>query len=154
MKIRIAKRSDLEYILPLFKELDTKHVESSKDVKSTIPKERYGLMFNKIFKKDSTFILTIAIENDEVLGFALGNVRKVENRLIFVDQVIGEILYVTVKEKYKRRGIGKKIMQDLEFRLKKRGVNKFELKVFGFNKETIPEKINYRVKYTIYEKYF
>ncbi len=153
MKIRLAIPEDVQGILPLFKALDEKHYRNSNDIRSEIKPERYTFLFDNTFKENSNLILSVAEENTMVIGFALAKITIMENNFILKDFRIGEVLYVAVAEQHKRNGLGKKLMIDMEHRLKEKGVNKFELRVFSFNDETFPEKINYKPKYTVYEKY-
>lgn len=153
MKIRLARFEDLKYILPLFKELDAKHIDNSRDIKSNITDERYKRLFKNVFTKNSNLILTIAEENKTIIGFSLAKIIIINDSLIFKNLSIGEILFIAVDKSHKRKGVGRKIIADIEERLKQKGVNKFELLVFSFNDEFLPEKINYKAKYTVYEKY-
>jgi N-acetylglutamate synthase-like GNAT family acetyltransferase len=153
MKIRLAIPEDVQAILPLFKSLDEKHSRNSSDIRDEIKLERYTFLFDNTFKENSNLILSVAEENMIVIGFALAKMTRVQNNFILKDSRIGEVLYVAVEEEYKKKGIGKQLMIDMENRLRENGVNKFELRVFSFNDETFPEKVNYKPKYTVYEKY-
>lgn len=153
MKIRLAKKEDCLSILPLFKELDAKHARNSIDVKKEIHLDRYNLLFTNVFKEESNLILSVAEVNTLVVGFALAKITQVRNNFIFKDSVIGEVLYVAVHEEQKRNGIGRQLMTDMEQRLISKGIDKLELRVYSFNDETLPEKVNYKPKYTVYEKY-
>lgn len=153
MKIRLARKEDCDAILPLFKELDAKHSKNSVDIKDYIHFERYNFLFTNVFKENSNLILSVAEDNTEVVGFALAKITQIQKNFILKDALVGEVLYVAVNEKYKRTGIGKQLMIDIEERLIEKGVDKFELRVFSFNDETLPEKVNYRPKFTVYEKY-
>lgn len=153
MKIRVALPEDVQYILPLFRELDAKHYRNSADVKNDISDRRYLILFENFFKENSNLIINVAEEDDKIAAFALSKITIIKNNLLFKDSTIGEILYLAVHENYKRKGIGAQIMLDMEDRLRSAGVIRLEAKVFKFNDETIPEKINYKAKYTVYEKY-
>lgn len=153
MRIRPATQDDLPAILPLFQDLDAKHRRSSKDIRDEIKPERYELLFNSTFKENSDLILSVVEKEQEVIGFALAKITQVQKNFILKDSLIGEVLYVAVSERYKRGGIGRELMKDMEQRLIEKGVEKFQLRVFSFNDETFPEKADYRPKYTVYEKY-
>lgn len=153
MIIRSAQRGDCPSILPLFKELDAKHFRNSVDVREEIQLERYNILFANVFKNDSNLILSVAEENNLVVGFALAKITRIEKNFILKDSVIGEVLYVAVHEEHKRNGIGRLLMADMEKRLISKDIDKFELRVYSFNDETLPEKIDYLPKFTVYEKY-
>lgn len=153
MNIRLGEIKDLNSIMPLFKELDNKHIRNSKDVREEISNNRYKSIFKAIFERNSNWVLTVTEIDSKVIGFAIGKTSTIKNHLIFKDAIIGEIIYVAIDKTYKRQGIGVQIMEDIERRLKSNGADKFELRVFNFNDETLPEKIKYKVKYVVYEKY-
>jgi len=153
MIIRLAKKEDFPSILPLFKELDAKHSRNSSDMKENIAEQRYTILFFNAFTENSNLTITVAEQNTEILGFAVSKMTVIKDNLIFKDAVIGEILYVAVDNMHKKSGIGTKLMLDMEQRLKSKGVTRLELRVFSFNSETLPEKVNYKAKYTVYEKY-
>lgn len=153
MRIRLAKKQDFKNILPLFKELDLKHSKNSNDVREKIPEERYKRIFQSIFNEKTDYVLTVVEDYNIIIAFALGKIITLKNNLVYKNNNIGEILYVIVKDEYKMIGIGKKLMADLEVRLKSNGAKKLELRVYNFNKETLPEKVGFKPKYTVYEKH-
>jgi ribosomal protein S18 acetylase RimI-like enzyme len=153
MKIRIAKAEDVKQILPIFRELDAKHSSNNKDIRNVIHENRYKSIFQDIFKEESNLILTVVEIEEKIAGFALGKLLSIHNHLMLRDQVIGEILYFAIDVNFKRKGIGRVLMNDIEERLIHSGANKLELRIFSFNEEPLPEKINYKSKYTVYEKY-
>lgn len=153
MKIRLAEPKDIQQILLLFIELDDKHSRNNRDLRTIIPKERYNIIFQDVFKTDSNLILSVVEIEKKIIGFAMGKLLRIQNNLILNDQVIGEVLYVAIEVNSKRRGIGKLLMNDIEERLISHGANKLELRIFSFNDEPLPEKIGYKPKYTVYEKY-
>lgn len=153
MIIRPALPSDVQSILPMFKELDAKHYENCADVKNEISDKRYFILFDNYFRQNSNLIINVAEEDDKIIAFALSKITVIKDNLLFEDSVIAEILYLAVDKNCKRRGIGALIMSDMEDRLKSKGVVRCEARVFSFNDETIPQKINYKPKYTVFEKY-
>ncbi len=153
MKIRLAKFEDLKYILPLFKELDAKHIDNVRDMRAVITNERYKLLFRNIFKENSDFILIVAEVKNAIIGFTLAKIIRINNNLVYKDLSIGEVLYVAVDKNYKRIGVGRELIMEIEKRLKIKGVNKLEIRVFNFNEEMKPEKLDFKAKYTVYEKY-
>lgn len=153
MKIRLAEIKDINQILPLFIELDAKHSHHNKDLRTIIPKERYKMIFQEVFKKDSPLLLLVAEIDEKIAAFALGKLLKVQDNLLLKDQTIGEILYFAVGTNFRKKGIARALMADIEKSLLNRGAHKLELRIFSFNNEPLPEKINYKPKYTVYEKY-
>lgn len=153
MKIRLAKTKDISQILPLFAELDAKHSQKNKDLRTSIPEERYKKIFGEVFKTGSTLLLIVAEIEGKIIAFALGKLLIIKANLLLKDQTVGEILYFTVDINFRRKGIARVLMADIEERLINKGADKLELRIFSFNDEPLPEKINYKPKYTVYEKY-
>ncbi|MFH6987879.1 GNAT family N-acetyltransferase [Flavobacterium collinsii] len=153
MEVRLAEPKDIKQILPLFIELDNKHSSNNRDLRTRIPKERYNMIFQDVFKTDSNLIVSVVELEEKIIGFAMGKLLRIQNNLILNNQVIGEVLYIMIDANSKRKGIGRLLMNDIEERLIDGGANKLELRVFSFNDEPLPEKIGYRPKYTVYEKY-
>lgn len=153
MKIRIAETKDIKQILILFTELDIKHSNNNKDLRTSIPKERYENIFRDVFKSNSNLILLVVEIEEKIVAFALGKIVEIKNNLLLKDQTVGEILYFAVEVNFQRKGIARVLMHEIEEKLKSNGADKIELRIFSFNEEPLPEKINYKPKYTVYEKY-
>ena len=90
--------------------------------KETFPKE----YFLEVFKKWPEGFLVAKI-NKEIVGYAIG--EKNENS--------GLIISVAVKKEWRRRGIGKKLIEKLLENFKKEGIKKIFLHVREENKEAI-----------------
>lgn len=152
MEIREVEKKDLKEIIRLFKELDGKHIKNRIDFKPTIEINRYKRILKTVFD-DKNYIMIVAVLGNKVIGFSIGKIYEVKNNFVLLDQLIGEILFIVVENIFKRKGIGKLLIIELESKLLKLGANKLEIKVFDFNKEMIPEKFQYLKKITIYEKF-
>ena len=114
MEIRLAKFEDLKHILPLFKELDVKHIENNRDMKPVIKNERYKFLFPtpflfmNVFKENSDFVLVVAEFENIIIGFALAKIIRIKNSLVYKDLSIGEILYVAVDQNHREKESEKK----------------------------------------------
>ncbi|WP_055448322.1 GNAT family N-acetyltransferase [Lacinutrix mariniflava] len=151
MKIRKGKDSDISQIINLFKILDLKHIKNQNDFKQFINLERYTYLIDKCLKEQDYFLI-IAENSDKLIGFGIGRLLQIENHPFLKNKKIGEILYLVIDEEFKLNGYGKNILKTLENQLKLKGAESFELRVYNFNKEAQPEKVNYKKKFTIYEK--
>lgn len=143
MKIRLANFQDLNTVLPLFKELDAKHIVNSRDFRANINEERYRLIFKRALNKESNLIFTVAEMNETVIGFVLSKIVYIRNNYVFSDKTIGEINYIIIQENFKKRGIGKLLLEDMEERLSAKGVSKIEIRVYDFIKELLLEKYGF-----------
>lgn len=153
MVIRNYLSKDKHELIVLFKQLDEKHSKFDKDVHNKIDDARYEEIISSLNKLDGNKFCLICEVDDKVIGFGICKLSKLEKNHTHKKRNLGEILYVCIKEKYKQLGIGRKLMQALENKLKNKGATKVELRVYSFNNETFPEKVGYSSKYMIYEKF-
>ena len=149
--IRIGTRNDFKSVLELFKSLDEQHIVKRSDFKKSISSKRYADILDKCYE-DNNYILNVAVESNDIIGFGIGRLNLIKNHPFLKDQKIGEILYMLVSDKQKKKGIGKKLLAFLESELTDKGVGLLEMRVYNFNEDAIPEKAGYLPKFTIYEK--
>lgn len=151
MKIRDGLNSDISEIIKLFEILDLKHIQNENDFKSSVDNDRYIQLLDSCFN-DENYFISIAEDRGKFIGFGIGRLIKIEKHSYLRNSKVGEILYLIIDEAYKLNGFGKNILSDLENKLKQIGADRFKLRVYEFNKEACPEKVNYKKKFTIYEK--
>lgn len=121
--IRSARLEDLEQIYRI-------EIESFK-----IP---YPLEYLYLLLSLAGDLFIVAVRCDEIVGYAVGLLR-IDN--------IGHIVSIAVANKYRRRGIGKRLLQELERRLKDKGAKRFRLEVRVSNRIAINLylKLGYRI---------
>jgi ribosomal protein S18 acetylase RimI-like enzyme len=151
MVIRLGLESDFKKVIKLFQILDKKHSKNRNDFKKSIDQKRYTDILEKC-NSQTNYILTVAEKDNKIIGFGIGKVHKVENHPFLKNQIIGEILYLIVTDEFKQKGIGRSILEYLEAQLIIKKADRLELRVYNFNKEAYPERLNYEKKFTIYEK--
>ncbi len=87
------------------------------NTQNTIFKPLCESEFDKLFLSKSYFSNGVVCENDNgVVGFAFGTILG----------DVGYISYVGVNEKYRRKGIGKKLVLELEKKLRLKNVKRFD----------------------------
>ncbi|RLG88356.1 MAG: ribosomal-protein-alanine N-acetyltransferase [Thermoprotei archaeon] len=86
-------------------------------------------------------LFLIAAEGDEIVGYACGVMRS---------NGCGHIVSICVRPKYRRRGIGKALMIELENRLKDLGARCFVLEVRVSN--TVAQKLYIDLGYRIVKR--
>lgn len=151
MEVRSGKASDVSQIISLFKILDLKHIENQTDFRYSPNIKRYYELMEACLK-DQNYCLSISEIDGILIGFGIGRLKNIINHPYLIDKKVGEILHLIIDEEYRLKGYAKNILDDLEEKLKLRGAERFEMKVYNFNKEACPEKANYERKYSIYEK--
>jgi len=130
MKVRKAKKKDLEKVLNLWKE------EYSKKPYNSIWKKAYlKLKLRKYFLKNYFYVLE---KNKEIIGF-----------IIFMEQFlynykIGFVIQFVVGSDFQGKGYGKKLMDYAEKIMKKKGLKRIELRA---NKKSKAYKFYLKNKY-------
>lgn len=121
--IRSARLEDLEQIYRI-------EIESFK-----IP---YPLEYLYLLLSLAGDLFIVAVRCNEIVGYAVGLLR--------IDNT-GHIVSIAVANKYRGRGIGKRLLQELERRLKDKGAKRFRLEVRVSNRIAINLylKLGYRI---------
>ncbi len=110
--IRTARKEDLKEIIELWIETIIFHAELDDDF--TLDKDgakNFELVLANAIN-DSTQVLLIATEQDEMIGFLYGYLKKYEG--FFKKRTIAHISDIAVKEHYRRRGLGTALMERFE----------------------------------------
>ena len=107
-------------------------------------------------KRQIAYLLTdyntiglVAKANNDIAGFIIAQV-EIENEILF-----GHIITVNVSPPYRRKGIAKKLFQEIESILKQKGITECHIEVREDNNPAIKlyEKLNYQ-KIGKLEKYY
>lgn len=145
--IRRGKKEDVEKLWPIevetrlyHKELDKNFLELGKyDVDERCRKKWLKSYYRWLNKKNS--ILLVAELNREIIGYINGRIFKWKwsNTKPFD---VGKVGDLAVLKKYRRNGIGKKLMEEFENVLKSRKIKFVELNVTSGNE----------IAYSLYKK--
>ena len=134
-------------ILPLYKNM----IETRRDIFLTKEEDWEKYLETKL--QDGDWILRIALSGEKVIGVCTAEIKHcgddIETRIrdiLFID-------YIAVDEKYRRCGIGTKLIDEIKQVAKKRNVQTVELNVWGFNENAIKfyDNNNMKPKRIIYE---
>jgi len=126
IKIRKATIKDLDGIWILVKKLINFFHELDNCYKSSSQRRSIRVFLKKTFKDKNTEIF-IAEDNKIIVGYMMINVSKAQQRYSF--DKLGSVWDVYVEEKYRKKGITKKLLKEALkwFRLK--GVENIDLSV-------------------------
>jgi ribosomal protein S18 acetylase RimI-like enzyme len=75
----------------------------------------------------------VAEEENNIIGYCVIQINEIKNHFIFHDMKSIEIMDFCVDEKYRRKGIGKKLFETVKNLAKENNVNYIELGVWEFN---------------------
>jgi ribosomal protein S18 acetylase RimI-like enzyme len=135
IKIEEAKKKDINSLLKLVKEMTEYHLKFDdfyKEVEEQ-KKDFKKLLSKKIGKRD--FKVLIAKEKGQILGHAIGFIRKAP--FFAKPKRIGHLMHLIVKEKYRRKGIGRMLFEKILEWFKERGIKHIELNVDSRNEIAI-----------------
>lgn len=133
MNIREATISDIDGLLPLYEDLQRFHADCKPDL-FTKEVNPYGREFIRDSICSISKIVYVAQENDRIIGFC----SAVYNRNSFqtkIPDLFIEGLYVLPESR--RRGIGTALYDKMREFADRKGCQKIDLSVYGFNEEAI-----------------
>ena len=126
MKIRSARKKDVPAIIKIEIEEDKRNYYLKKEDLIEDIKDKRNV------------VLIIAEENNEILGFVVGDISPVKRTEGFVHSIM-------IKRRYRNKGAGTLLVREICSRLFKKGVRKIYAMV---EKETLPFYKNCRFKLT------
>jgi len=130
MNIRTANLTDIEKILFLENQVFELHSKARPDWIGKNPLT-YDSIKNTIESNNGKIF--IAEDNNEIIGHCIINIREIKNHHMFNDMKNIEIDDLCVDEKYRKKGIGKKLFEEVKTYSKQNGINFIELMVWEFN---------------------
>lgn len=97
-------------------------------------------------------VLFISFRGEEITGFAHGSIRLTPDYL--GNKKIGVITHIHLKEQYRGRGTGEKLVEELEKWFETQDVHSIELQVVGRNTPAMGfwEKLGYATELVQYRK--
>lgn len=127
IKIRKAKKEDIENIVELNKQLDDFHTKFDKYYKdSSEAAKNFKKDLASIIQKRNVKILVIE-DNNKMVGYFNAKIEK--PKPFFVPEKIGKISDAFIEEKYRKLGLGKKVLDELIEWFKKNKIKHVELSV-------------------------
>lgn len=131
MIIRSAKKEDINEIFELAFNLHRQHslyneYYSLKDNAKSLIQQYYS----KLIQSNEHYFI-VAIENEKIIGYAYASIGK---RAPYYKEVkFGFFDEIYIKEKYRKKGIGKNMIKSIMFWFKKQGFSYSELEVDAKN---------------------
>lgn len=135
MKIRKAGPDDFPQLVFLFEEIDRLHREALPHIFRQPPVPfRTEAYLEKVLADDNALLL-VAEAKDELAGLALVFAPEAKDIPLLVPRRTAFIDTLVVKETFRRRGIGRQLLEAVEKWSRTRGVDLLELNVWQFNKK-------------------
>ncbi len=144
VEIRRATSRDIGGILPIWGQLAEFHSALDPAFRPAPDWEReYGAYLRALLARDDA-LAVVARDGEEIIGYAVGRITTMP--AFFAQRQRGYIHDVYVRPEYRRRGIGRRLVEEILAWLRRRGVTLVELTVAAAN-EAIPfwERLGFRV---------
>jgi len=131
VQIRRATPRDIEEILPVWGELAVYHadLDATFTPSAEWPNE-YGAYLRTLMNRDDA-LAVIARDGADLVGYAVGRITSLPS--FFESRQRGYIHDVYVRERYRQRGIGRRLVDEILSWFRRRGVTHVELTVAANN---------------------
>ena len=133
MIIRFANIMDIDEILILEEQVFKLHSNKRSDlIDETKRFFDYDLLKSRI-ESNSGKIFLVEDENSKIIGYCITELNELKNHQVFKDMRNLEIEDFCIDEKYRRKGIGKVLFEEVIKYGKAKNVKFIELDVWEFN---------------------
>ena len=137
MKIREAKIEDLKQIAIIQKQIQDLHLKERPEIfkeknMNMIEQELIQMMNSK----EETIIVAVN-EKSIIYGILIYKIKEIKNHINLQDSKILWVDDIGVNEKYRKNGIGKKLMEEAENIARLQKCNRLELNCWSFNKDAL-----------------
>lgn len=137
MKIKKAEIKDIEQMVSILEQISKLHYENRPSIfkeKSKAEIEKMAVdLINDIDKK----IIITTDNKSKIYGLLVYKIKKVKEHINLKDSKILWVKELGVDEKYRKRGIGKKLLEEAEKIAKELKCKRIELNCWNFNKDAI-----------------
>ncbi len=137
MKIREAKIEDLKQITIIQEQIQDLHLKERPEIfkeknMNMIEQELIQIMNSK----EETIIVAVD-EKSIIYGILIYKIKEIKNHINLQDSKILWVDDIGVNEKYRKNGIGKKLMEEAENIARLQKCNRLELNCWSFNKDAL-----------------
>lgn len=133
--IRKAKLNDFSGIHKLIMQVHRLHVSNRNDIYKDIDPMNFEEFKTELSNSNNIYL--IAELDNEIVGICFSQIKEILNNKIMKNRKILHIEDICVDENYQKRGIGKKLYNQIAELAKEKNIDNIELMVWGFNKNAI-----------------
>ena len=134
-KIRQATGADVSALSELWKEFMDFHKERDPHFsRATTGHENFAKFVAEHIQNDMSCVL-VAEEKNEIIGYCMASIAKYPP--VFEPTKYGTVFDLAVTEKYRRKGIGKRMFEEIERWFSERKIRRIELRVATSNEVSI-----------------
>ena len=133
--IRKAKLNDFSGIHKLIMQLHKLHVSKRNDIYKDIDPMNFEEFKTELSNSNNIYL--IAEFENEIVGICFSQIKEILNNKIIKNRKILHIEDICVDENYQKKGIGKKLYNQILELAKEKNIDDIELMVWGFNENAI-----------------
>lgn len=133
--IRKAKISNFQGIHNLIMQVHKLHVNERNDIYKDVDPMNFE-EFRTELSNSNTIYLIAELEN-EIVGICFSQIKEISNNKIMKNRRILHIENICVDEDHQKKGIGKKLYNQIVELAKEKNIDNIELMVWGFNENAI-----------------
>ena len=134
MNIRSANTMDIEKIMELQTQVFEIHLKARPE---WIKKNPINYDYIKSIIESKNGKIFIVEENNKIIGHCIISIREIKNNVIFEDMTNIEIDEMCINEQFRKKGIGKKLFEEVKIYAKEINANYIELMVWDFNQNAM-----------------
>ena len=133
--IRKAKISDFQGIHNLIMQVHKLHVNEKNDIYKDVDPMNFEEFRTELSNSNNIYLIA-ELEN-EIVGICFSQIREISNNKIMKNRKILHIENICVDENIQKKGIGKKLYNQIVELAKEKNIDNIELMVWGFNENAI-----------------
>ena len=137
MEIRKAEVNDKEQIVELLMQMQELHCKNRPDIFKEKTKRETEKEFDETIENKERNIIVVVNNDNKICGVCIFKIKEIKDHPNLKDSKILHIGKIGVDEKYRRKGIGKLMMKEVEKVAKKLNCDRIELNCWSFNEGTI-----------------
>lgn len=134
--IRKAKIGDFQGIHKLIMQVHKLHVNERNDIYKDVDPMNFEEFRTELSNNNNNIYLLAELEN-EIIGICFSQIKEILNNKIMKNRKILHIENICVDENYQKKGIGKKLYNQIVELAKEKNIDNIELMVWGFNENAI-----------------
>jgi len=136
MEFRKAKKEDLSQVVEIMEQIQRLHEEARPEIFKSKTKEQIEQEALELIEDEKEYVI-IAVNDGEVCGILMCNLKDVKNHRNLKDSKSLWIDELGVNEKYRKLGIGKQLMKHAEELAKELKCKTITLNCWSFNENAL-----------------
>ena len=137
MRVRKAEVKDKEKIVELFMQMQGLHCKNRSDIFKEKTKQETEKEFDETIENKERNIIVVVNSDNKICGVCIFKIKEIKDHPNLKDAKILHIGKIGVDEKYRRKGIGKLMMKEMEKVAEKLNCDRIELNCWSFNEGAI-----------------